>query len=431
MLTTKWAELGTWSPVAALMRTADTHALVDGVVPSGAIVVAVGSPGDFKTFISMDVATCIASGRPWHGRATAPAVVLYIAAEGGDDIHIRRAAADLAAGDTGPVCIVQMRPRLDEPQGLACLLALVEEITYDGSAGAGFPEIQKYFTDSRGGAYLTPEERETYDSKSGVDQDDADEYALRLSRPRFSPWDESIALVYEDMRIQLPGGVDPAIAKNVFVVIDTYSQTSADDTKAVVSRYIKTLRDLQEKAAALGVTVTVMVVDHLTKSGDAYMGSLAKLGDTDGMILVERHGDSNGVTLKCLKMKTGTPFAPIHLGMAPITLDEFTDALGRPLTSLHVVDGELGHKIRKAAGGAGNTAAAVVIELLMAAGSATPQDLRESFITHQSNLQKARGTVTTAFRRAFDKLTQDNIVLVGADGVLTLADRPDKDDSDT
>jgi hypothetical protein len=417
-LADKWAAMGTWSPLAALKRTGETHALVDGVLPSGSITVAAGNPGDFKTFIAMDLATCVASGRPWHGRETARAVVLYIAAEGGDDIHVRRAAADIAAGDTGPVCIVQMRPRLDEPQGLASLLALVEDVTYDGHGGAGFNEIQTYYRDSRGDKYLSPEERVIYESKS---EDAADEYALHLSRPRFSDWDEAIAQVYEDMLMQVPGGVDPAMATNVFMVIDTYSQTSADDTKAVVSRYIKTLRDLQEKSAALGVTVTILLVDHLTKSGDAYMGSLAKLGDTDGMVLVERHGGSNAVTLKCVKMKTGTAFAPIHLDMAPITLDGFTDALGRPLASLCVVDGTLGQKIRSAAGTDRNTTAAVLLALLTNAGQCTERELRERYLAHPPNLQKKPESVDRAFKRAFARLTQDNIVVTDQDGVLTPA----------
>lgn len=422
MLTAKWAEMGDWSPLKALKRVSETKWLIDGVIPSGSINWMVASPSSFKTFLALDMGACIASGRAWHGRETEQAVVLYIAGEGDDDIHVRRAAADMAAGDTGPLCVVQMRPRLDEPQGLASLLALVEGVTYAGySAGLEFPEIRTYSCDATYD-YLTPGEMAGIEAArvDGYDEGKEQDHVLRIVRPRFNAWDEAIAQVHEDMNLQLKGGVDRKISKNVFLVIDTYSQTSADDAKITVSRYIKTLRDLQEKAAAAGGTITILVIDHTTKSGESYMGSLAKLGDSDAMMEVDRHGDSHEVTLKSLKMRGGPKFAPVHLSMVPFTLEGFNDALGRPLSTLVVSDGEQAHRVRKATGSNGDTAAALVLTILTESGACNKAELRRSFLTHKSNAGKIADSVSRAFNRAFDRLTSDILILIDPEDVVTM-----------
>lgn len=420
-LASKWADMGGWSPLSALKCVNETKWLLDGIIPAGSINWMVASPSSFKTFVALDMATCIASARPWHGRETAGAVVLYVAGEGDSDIHVRRAAADMAADDTGPLCIVQMRPRLDEPHGLATLLALVNDITFTGDFGPGidFPELQTYFVDSMEG-YLTPDERIEFDA---LDEEgsNARDYGLRVSRPRFNAWDEAIAQVFEDMHLRFPGGINRKMAKNVFLIIDTYSQTSADDAKITVSRYIKTLRDLQEKAAALGGTITIMVVDHTTKSGESYMGSLAKLGDSDTMLEVERHGDSHAVTLKSLKMRSGPKFAPVHLSLTPFTLEGFTDASDRPLTSLIVKDGEHEHRIRQATGSSGDTAAALVLSLLTESGACTKSDLRLAFRSDESNKEKNTSSLSRAFNRTFARLTSDALILIDPEERVTIA----------
>lgn len=408
----KWAALGAWGPLAALKRTSETKWLIEGVMPSGSINWMVAAPSSFKTFLALDMAACIASGRDWHGRETGRAVVLYVAGEGDDDIHVRRAAADLAAGDTGPLCIAQTRPRLDEPHGLASLLGMVSVAT---GYYLDFKEVQT-FQEVDSLKYLTPEQARKYESIQ--DESKAEAYAKRTARHLYSPWDEAMCAALE--AVATPA-YDLVEGLDVFLVIDTYSQTSADDAKGTVSRYIKTLRDLQEKATALGGTVTVLVIDHTTKSGESYMGSLSKLGDSDTMLEVDRRGDDYAVTLKSLKMRGGAKFAPVHLDMVPFTLGGFTDAQGRPLTSLVALGGEQNHRIRRAAGADSDTAAALVMSLLLEGGTCTRTDLRQRFITHETNAQKNPDSVARSFLRAFENLTTIKAVLVESGGLVTLA----------
>ena len=56
--------------------------LVDGLFTRHGFAVMYGSPGCGKTFVALDVALCVASGKDWHGRAVKQGAVLYIAGEG-------------------------------------------------------------------------------------------------------------------------------------------------------------------------------------------------------------------------------------------------------------------------------------------------------------------------------------------------------------
>lgn len=55
--------------------------LIDGILVENSIHAFYGATGAGKTFAAIDMALCIATGRPWFGRDTLPAAVLWIAAE--------------------------------------------------------------------------------------------------------------------------------------------------------------------------------------------------------------------------------------------------------------------------------------------------------------------------------------------------------------
>lgn len=63
--------------------------LIDGILPQGAVAALYGAPATFKSFVAIDLALCVASGLPWHGKAVQQGPVLYIAAEGGAGIAKR------------------------------------------------------------------------------------------------------------------------------------------------------------------------------------------------------------------------------------------------------------------------------------------------------------------------------------------------------
>ena len=208
----------------------------------------------------------------------------------------------------------------------------------------------------------------------------------------------------------------------MLIIIDTYSQTSCDDEKNTVSRYIKTLRDVQDKLASLryknspSKLITFLVIDHTTKQGDTYMGSLAKLGDCDTMIKVERPNKGRFATIKCIKMKVGTPFSPIHLELKPIELEDFQDGLGRPISSLYVEIAEGVTQSRQTSSETPETAAAQVFRLVHLYAPIKSDELRRKFFDHESNRGKKPDSVKRAFSRALESIKAQGLVTQDSDG---------------
>jgi hypothetical protein len=211
---------------------------------------------------------------------------------------------------------------------------------------------------------------------------------------------------------------------HLLIIIYTYSQTSTDDEKSTVSRYIKTLRDVQDKASKLEdcktKSLTFLVIDHTTKQGDSYMGSLAKLGDCDTMMKVERPRKGRFATIKCIKKRVGIPFDPIHLELKPIEIEGFLDANGKPLQSLYVTSADDSHNSRELKEGSEETVASVVLRMINESGSIRLEDLRVKYIGLDSNLDKKIDTVKKAFSRAIDSLIKGKLIHENKDGISTV-----------
>lgn len=55
---------------------------VEGLILERSLAMLYGPPKSFKTFLALDLALCISTGRPFHGHAVVPGRVTYVAAEG-------------------------------------------------------------------------------------------------------------------------------------------------------------------------------------------------------------------------------------------------------------------------------------------------------------------------------------------------------------
>ena len=444
-----------WSPLPALKTAGETLWIVDGVIPADSIVWVAGSPTCGKTFAFMGLSVKVSQGQPWQGRQCDQMPVIFVAAEGGTDIHVRRAAAELAAGAAGPILVQQTRPQIAEPEGLAELMSLVQAVTGGSrgvcNSGIYFNQVSdvddEVWDDNR--KYLKPEELQRFKnperlaelvdakesgerlslhetkelealnkelSEQDRDLEALEEWARGLAATRLKPLQKA-AYKYQS-EADYVAACGSAGAKKVLLIIDTYSWTAADDSKVVVSRYLKNLRELMEQAEKVGGSITVVVIDHFTKSGESFMGALAKQGDSDVMIEVERHGQL--VTLSCPeKMKTAKPFDPIHLELVPFSLAGFNDARGRPLASQVTRDGESVHKSRKAAGTQEENAAAVMVQLLTDQGACEKDVLRALFLAHPFNEGKKTDSAKRAFRRALEDLAYDGMA-TDTDGMISL-----------
>lgn len=75
--------------------------LIESIMPSGGLVGLYGAPGSGKSFVSIDIALSVATGRPWQGLAVQQGYVIYIGAEGGTGIG-KRVLAWLATHKVEP-----------------------------------------------------------------------------------------------------------------------------------------------------------------------------------------------------------------------------------------------------------------------------------------------------------------------------------------
>lgn len=463
----KWAGFHGGGPLEALQGAENRPWLIDGVIAPNTINWMVAPPEAFKTFIAMHMGVCIASGRPWHGRPTQKTSVLYLSAEGGVDIHIRRAAADTAANDTSKdFWVEQSRPRIDDEEGFGFLCGAALHPRGDDDPInlrlGGYSELLKI-------KHLNEEEKRRFQALDADGSGEIDECSYPLNREQwnkvceafgYEKWDRNLppekqkthpflrVIFYEGEYLQelrlaeyfvnldiahRYKGYDLGFAQgnqvafdreweSVLIIIDTYSQTSSDDEKSTVSRYIKTLRDVQDLAAKMKYppTITFLVIDHTTKQGDTYMGSLAKLGDCDTMMKVERPNKGRFATLKCLKSKMGSPFSPIDLELKPIEIEGFSDALGRPISSLYVDSVGEANRLLQPVGDTPDSAVAQVFKLMSESGPVRSEELRQKFIDLEANRDKKPESIKKAYTRAIENLKAKQLIREDSDGNLSV-----------
>jgi hypothetical protein len=68
--------------IAGLMALPPVQWLIDNMLTTDGFSIVYGPPGSLKTFLVLDQALHIVSGRPWHGRTVKAGKVLYVAGEG-------------------------------------------------------------------------------------------------------------------------------------------------------------------------------------------------------------------------------------------------------------------------------------------------------------------------------------------------------------
>lgn len=409
-------DIAAWSPLAGLRRMTEARWLIDGVLQQDSTALVFGEPGTFKSFMAMDMAVAIASGQPWQGRQTERAFVIYLAAEGGDAIHLRRAGAQIARGIASepiPLALVQMRPRLDEPAGFDALAALVEQATDRDIEACRHPWYGDFLTEAEN-EQLEKQYRRPDGKLNGAAHE---AHVQRLALPRMSAAEKASALAHDAAYAALPGSPFSRTHKaqwreirHVLLIVDTFAQVASDDTKAVVSRYTQTLGDLRDCASKAGLHLSVLTIDHTTKTGDAYMGSIAKEGNNDTMMMVERAGVAKSLKLTCHKQKDAPDFEPLHLDMVPVTVEGFSDGYGRPLQTLRVTDGARTARLRRAVGAEGDTAAARVLGLLPDGELLHLEELRGRFMALPDHKDKKADSVKRTFRRAIDSLIEDELI---------------------
>jgi hypothetical protein len=102
--------------------------LIDGIAPAGGLGVLVGPPGSGKTFLLLDIASCIATGTDWHGCAVKQGAVVYVYAEGVAGLRARVEAWSAAHGkNVERVAFIRHAVNLVDQQSAGNILARLKE----------------------------------------------------------------------------------------------------------------------------------------------------------------------------------------------------------------------------------------------------------------------------------------------------------------
>lgn len=101
--------------------------LIDGILTDNGLSVVWGRSGAMKSFVALDMALCVATGLPWHGKATRAGMVIYVAAEGAHGLGRRAQGWRRTRGKGAPKPAFKMIPH---PVALSSddLEAMVEAI---------------------------------------------------------------------------------------------------------------------------------------------------------------------------------------------------------------------------------------------------------------------------------------------------------------
>lgn len=93
------ATLPPWGTLDAYRDLPPTEYVVDGLIEHRGMSSVIGDSGVGKSAVALDMAACIAAGRPWHGRRTIQCPVAYIAGEGCQGAVARLKAWERAHGE--------------------------------------------------------------------------------------------------------------------------------------------------------------------------------------------------------------------------------------------------------------------------------------------------------------------------------------------
>lgn len=114
----------------AIDRVKNKKWLVYGVIPHEEVGFIYGRPGSYKSFMAVDLASHVASASKWNGiDVDLPGAVLYIAAEGGAELHLRKKAWRMKTGnDNSAIYIMDRRVIINSPTERAELKAAMRVI---------------------------------------------------------------------------------------------------------------------------------------------------------------------------------------------------------------------------------------------------------------------------------------------------------------
>ncbi len=122
--------------------------LIKNWLPDSSVNMVYGESGAGKTFLTLDMACCIASGKAWHGHKTKAGVVVYMAGEGNYGLRQRVTAwcRQNQVTDLDNLLISNKAVDIDSPAIAAQIINAIREITSDDVAAIFIDTVNNHMS---------------------------------------------------------------------------------------------------------------------------------------------------------------------------------------------------------------------------------------------------------------------------------------------
>ena len=122
-----------FDPEQALKDAAHESWILDDLIPAKGIGMIYGPPGSYKSFIALDMAASVSSGKDWHGyECEMPGGVVYIAAEGSRGLMERAVAWKRHhSRELGPLSIMPIAVMMDNALMVQAFTECLERATVE------------------------------------------------------------------------------------------------------------------------------------------------------------------------------------------------------------------------------------------------------------------------------------------------------------
>lgn len=342
--------------------------IVDELVAENSLGWFYGKPGSYKSFVIMDMAFCVAAGIPWMGKDVRKGPVLWIAAEGGMDVHIRHAALESNYQyPDAQFYIEKIQPQLDEIDSYG--ISPAENLLKD--------KIKKIIRDVH---------------------------------------NRTLENVSNEMHREHDIGYDSTLS---LVVIDTFGQTASDDNKQSVSKYISVIRNILGEVYCK--YTSFIVIDHTTKNGDSFMGAQAKMGNVDLMMQISKKNNCAIISMKNSKgkIKSLPEIDDIVVSTRKHKIlkpdgSGLVDSQGRAISTL-VCGSNVNDDIKELNA---TKASDAIIELVKEnqESSISKKELRKKFMEYNYNGDKKYNTILQYYYRTLKYLIKEGLLILNSDG---------------
>lgn len=105
---------------------------IDGMLPKDSFSMVFGPSGQFKSFITMDMALCISTGMPYHGNDVEQSPVIYVTGEGARSINLRKRAWEIKHGRyANDMAILPMAVDMTDSAASVSLTLAVERFEHE------------------------------------------------------------------------------------------------------------------------------------------------------------------------------------------------------------------------------------------------------------------------------------------------------------